>query len=67
MRKFEQTSAVGETKTDAASGTNPDNAQRSRAWEIDCGDRGVVRAKQVIVCTNAHTRHLFPGEPVDKQ
>jgi len=37
------------------------------AWTVDCGDRGVIRAKQVVVCTNAHTRHLFPGEAVDKQ
>ena len=71
MKKFE--------RSDRSSSASPANAQGGGAaansaeyvdgdaWLVDCGERGVIRAKQVIVCTNAHTRHLFPGEPVDKQ
>lgn len=36
-------------------------------WTVDCGDRGKISTRQVIVCTNAHTRHLFKGEAIDKQ
>ena len=36
-------------------------------WVVDCGERGQIRSKRVVVCTNAHTRHLFPGQAIDKQ
>jgi glycine/D-amino acid oxidase-like deaminating enzyme len=36
-------------------------------WTVDCGERGKITARQVIVCTNAHTRHLFKCEAIDKQ
>lgn len=39
----------------------------SSIWTVDCGDRGIIKAKRVIVCTNAHTRHLFKGDLIDKQ
>lgn len=31
-------------------------------WTVDCGDRGVIRAGQVVLATNAWTRHLLPEE-----
>jgi glycine/D-amino acid oxidase-like deaminating enzyme len=31
-------------------------------WEVDCGDRGLVRARDVILCSNGHTRTLFPED-----
>ncbi|WVQ85703.1 hypothetical protein IAT38_007869 [Cryptococcus sp. DSM 104549] len=34
-------------------------------WEVNCGERGTVKAKNVIVCTNAHTPHLFKGSDID--
>ena len=34
---------------------------------VDCGARGQVSARQVIVCTNAHTPHLFPNSPFSSQ
>lgn len=39
---------------------------KSKEWIVDVGTRGNIRAKRLIVCTNAHTRHLFPGDPIDK-
>lgn len=32
------------------------------AWSVDCGDKGVVQAHQVMLATNAYTRHLFPED-----
>ncbi|KAK8854966.1 hypothetical protein IAR55_003706 [Kwoniella newhampshirensis] len=34
-------------------------------WEVDCGERGLVKTKQVVVCTNAHTGNLFKGTDID--
>ncbi|KAK4688131.1 hypothetical protein P7C73_g1980, partial [Tremellales sp. Uapishka_1] len=31
-------------------------------WIVDCHERGRITAKEVILCTNAHTKHLFPVE-----
>ncbi|TXT12854.1 hypothetical protein VHUM_01255 [Vanrija humicola] len=31
-------------------------------WDLDCGGRGTIRAKEVILATNAYTRHLFPDD-----
>ncbi|BEI80771.1 hypothetical protein CcaverHIS002_0113000 [Cutaneotrichosporon cavernicola] len=31
-------------------------------WTVDCGDRGVIRTKQVVLATNGYTRHLFPDD-----
>lgn len=28
-------------------------------WEVDCGERGGVRARAVVVATNGYTHHLF--------
>lgn len=36
-------------------------------WDVEVLERGTIKTKQVIVCTNAHTRHLFPGQAIDKQ
>jgi glycine/D-amino acid oxidase-like deaminating enzyme len=38
-----------------------------QGWDVEVINRGTIKAKQVIVCTNAHTRHLFPGQAIDKQ
>ena len=29
-------------------------------FSVDCGARGTVRARKVIIATNAYTRHLIP-------
>ncbi|KAE8540238.1 hypothetical protein D1P53_004178 [Cryptococcus gattii VGV] len=34
-------------------------------WQVNCGERGTVKARNVIVCTNAHTPHLFKGTDID--
>ncbi len=34
-------------------------------WEGNCGERGVVKTKEVVVCTNAHTGNLFKGTDID--
>ncbi|KIR36724.1 hypothetical protein I352_00035 [Cryptococcus deuterogattii MMRL2647] len=34
-------------------------------WQVNCGERGTVKARNVIVCTNAHTPHLFKGTHID--
>lgn len=31
-------------------------------WSVDCGERGTIRAKQVVLATNGYTRHLFPED-----
>jgi glycine/D-amino acid oxidase-like deaminating enzyme len=37
-------------------------------WEADCHAKGTFRAKEVILCTNAHTKHIFPeGSPFADQ
>lgn len=36
-------------------------------WTVDCGARGRIRAKQVIIATNAWTRHLFPTSRIFEQ
>ncbi|ODN76474.1 hypothetical protein L198_08069 [Cryptococcus wingfieldii CBS 7118] len=35
-------------------------------WVVDCEERGTVKAKNVILCTNAHTPNLFKGSDIDK-
>ncbi|KAL1406437.1 hypothetical protein Q8F55_008136 [Vanrija albida] len=37
-------------------------ARAGDGWALDCGERGTIRAKHVILATNAYTRHLFPGD-----
>ncbi|TXT07093.1 hypothetical protein VHUM_03263 [Vanrija humicola] len=34
----------------------------SGGWALHCGERGVVRAREVVLATNAYTRHLFPED-----
>lgn len=45
--------------------------QEGGGWSMDCGDRGTIRAGQVVAATNAWTRHLFPetaaGEGIGAQ
>ena len=36
-------------------------------WTVDVGPRGVVRTRQIIVCTDGHTPHLFPDQLIAKQ
>jgi len=36
-------------------------------WQVNAGSRGIIRAKEVIVCTNAHTGWLFEGTSIDEQ
>ncbi|WVR07343.1 hypothetical protein IAU60_004384 [Kwoniella sp. DSM 27419] len=33
-------------------------------WDLEVYKRGVIKARKVIFCTNAHTPHLFEGSPV---
>ncbi|WWD18874.1 hypothetical protein CI109_103329 [Kwoniella shandongensis] len=35
-------------------------------WDVDCGERGTLKTKEVIVCTNAHTGSLFKGTDIDE-
>ncbi|WVQ75691.1 hypothetical protein IAR50_005321 [Cryptococcus sp. DSM 104548] len=35
-------------------------------WVVDCEDRGTVKARNVILCTNAHTPNLFKGSAIDR-
>ncbi|WVF66161.1 hypothetical protein IAT40_000901 [Kwoniella sp. CBS 6097] len=45
--------------------TQAQAAEREQGlWTIDCGDRGKITARKVIVCTNAHTPHLFPDSNI---
>jgi glycine/D-amino acid oxidase-like deaminating enzyme len=37
-------------------------AEHDGVWDVDCGDRGSVRARDVILCSNGHTRTLFPDD-----
>ncbi|OWZ55906.1 hypothetical protein C356_01537 [Cryptococcus neoformans c45] len=39
--------------------------EEDELWRVDCGKRGTVKARNVIVCTNAHTPHLFKGSNID--
>jgi glycine/D-amino acid oxidase-like deaminating enzyme len=36
-------------------------------WQVDAGERGTASAKEVVVCTNAHTGWLFEGTDVQEQ
>lgn len=36
--------------------------RQGELWEVDCGQRGVIRARQIMLATNAYTRHLFPDD-----
>jgi len=36
-------------------------------WQVDAGSRGMIRTKEVMVCTNAHTGWLFEGTSIDEQ
>lgn len=36
-------------------------------WELEVIGRGSVRAREVVVCTNAHTSWLFKGTEIDDQ
>lgn len=36
-------------------------------WLVNGGARGTIRAKEVVVCTNAHTGWLFKGTNIEKQ
>ncbi|OCF30874.1 hypothetical protein I316_07507 [Kwoniella heveanensis BCC8398] len=39
--------------------------QSGDEWTLEVHNRGVIRAKKVIFCTNAHTPHLFEeGNPI---
>lgn len=31
-------------------------------WALHCAERGVIRAREVVLATNAYTRHLFPED-----
>ncbi|WWD02358.1 hypothetical protein V865_000397 [Kwoniella europaea PYCC6329] len=33
-------------------------------WELEVHEKGTIKAKEVIFCTNAHTPHLFEGSPI---
>ncbi|WWC63056.1 uncharacterized protein I303_105655 [Kwoniella dejecticola CBS 10117] len=33
-------------------------------WELEVHDKGTIKAREVIFCTNAHTPHLFEGSPI---
>ncbi|ORY24568.1 FAD dependent oxidoreductase-domain-containing protein [Naematelia encephala] len=33
-----------------------------QGFTLDCHDKGQIRARQVIVCTNAYTKYLFPDD-----
>lgn len=37
-------------------------AKTGGGWRVDCGERGKIRARQVVLATNAYTRHLFPDD-----
>ncbi|ORX35016.1 FAD dependent oxidoreductase [Kockovaella imperatae] len=36
----------------------------NEGWNVQCHERGVVRANEVIVCTNGYTRNLFKNHPI---
>jgi len=36
-------------------------------WQVDAGSRGKIRAKELVVCTNAHTGWLFEGTSIEQQ
>ncbi|WVQ75690.1 hypothetical protein IAR50_005320 [Cryptococcus sp. DSM 104548] len=35
-------------------------------WIVDCEERGTIKARNVILCTNAHTPNLFKGSAIDQ-
>lgn len=37
-------------------------------WEVNCLEKGTIRAKQIVLCSNAHTNQLFEdGSDMDAQ
>jgi len=42
-------------------------SQAGGIWGVDAGNRGTIRAKEVVVCTNAHTGWLFEGTDIQQQ
>ncbi|CED85316.1 FAD dependent oxidoreductase [Phaffia rhodozyma] len=42
------------------------SGQDEEGWDVDCWEKGVIRAKQVVLCSNAHTGQLFDhGSDID--
>ena len=41
--------------------------QDNGGWEVKCHERGTIKAKEVIVCTNGYSRNLFNDHPISQQ